>query len=158
MCLTLDMSLDCFSPDLVSDEGDLYERSFFSSRINFMILNTVCMLKNSQICIWARPLLELQLVYLTAHLTSLTHMSRTELLFPPVCSTHSLYISVAADSILPASWFKNPGIILDSSVFYPVSSALANSVGSIFKIDPEKSHLSPSALLLSSSKPPTSLA
>lgn len=158
MCLTLDMSLHCFSPDLVSDEGDLYERSFFSSRINFMILNTVCMLKNSQICIWARPLFELQLVYLTSPLDFSNSHVQNWTLFPPKCAPPTAYIYQSLQTILPASWFKNPGIILDSSIFYPVSSALANSVGSVFKIDPEKSHLSPSALLLSSSKPPTSLA
>lgn len=54
MCLTSDVSLDSFR--LYQWWEWLVWKTFFSSRIDFLALNTVCVLENSQICIWARPL------------------------------------------------------------------------------------------------------
>ena len=79
---------------------------------------------------------ELRLLYVISHLTSLADMSKTELLYflQSLFHLHSLCISAGGASILLASQFKSLGVILDSSVLYPVSSLLANSVGSAFRI------------------------
>lgn len=138
ICLTLNISLYFFRLYLHWWWGWLVWKIFFSSRIlNLVVLNTIYMLKNSQICVWEDCCPELRLVCLTAHLTSLADMSKTKLLsFPPK--------SVPAKASHLSWWRLQPSRLsvqkpwshLDSSIVYTTTNVLANSLGSPFRIYP----------------------
>lgn len=134
MCLTLAISLHFFrlylssSVRRVTCMKDLFQLKNFESH-GFKL---VYLVKNSQICVWTRPLSWTYACVPNSPLDiSSWHVQYwIPFSFSKVSSTQSLCISVDGNAILLPFHFKNLEVIFDSSVLYPLSRVLENSVGS----------------------------